>query len=256
MFVVYGFDLIVKVWFVFIVLALGVHCFSWRCSWSFLVVPLYLSFCICHLPKRYMMSFHVWTLSTFVFIIARTWHLYPLVFTFLYSDENKRPESSDPNKHTHLPPWIRITVLVWHFPPWITFFYSDVITSSSSTEYTRELSVFHHFSCIVTRKILGFYISVVNSSRGKVLKQGRGTVMTLPGKDWKPWYSNSMYDVPPSVWGVSTSLSSGHRRTCLHHVVYYEVMMWEQVKYQFITTDKTKTRRGGGKVSVLWKTKR
>ena len=44
--VVSGSDLIVKVWFVCIVLALAFLGFSWRCSWSFFVVPPYLSLCI------------------------------------------------------------------------------------------------------------------------------------------------------------------------------------------------------------------
>ena len=70
MFVVYGSDLIVKVWLVCIVGVLDVFGFSGQCSWSFLVVPLYLSFCICHLSKRHMMSVHVWSSSVFVFIIV------------------------------------------------------------------------------------------------------------------------------------------------------------------------------------------
>ncbi len=90
MFVVFGFDLIIKVWFLWIVLTLDFLGFSWLCSWSFFVVTPYLSFCICHLPKRHMMSTHVWTSSAFVFIIVWVWHFYPLVFVFLYSDENKQ----------------------------------------------------------------------------------------------------------------------------------------------------------------------
>jgi hypothetical protein len=84
MFVVYAFDLIVKVWFVFIVLAL-----FWWFSWTFLVAPLHLSFCIYHLPKRHMMSIHLWALSAFVFIIVLTWLLHPSAFAFLYSTGNK-----------------------------------------------------------------------------------------------------------------------------------------------------------------------
>jgi hypothetical protein len=53
-------------------------------SWTFLVVPLYLYPYICHLPKRYMMSDHVWALSSFVswVIILLTWHLLPSVSVF------------------------------------------------------------------------------------------------------------------------------------------------------------------------------
>ena len=63
--------------------------FSWRCFWSFFAVLPYLSLCICHLPKRHMMSIHVWSSSVFVFIIVCVWHLYPLAFAFFYSAENK-----------------------------------------------------------------------------------------------------------------------------------------------------------------------
>jgi len=43
MFVAYGFDLIVKVWFVFIVLVLEVPGQFWWFSWTILVVPLHMS---------------------------------------------------------------------------------------------------------------------------------------------------------------------------------------------------------------------
>ncbi len=52
MFVVYAFELIVKVWFEFIVLVLEVHILFWWLSLTILVVPLYLSFCIYHLSKH------------------------------------------------------------------------------------------------------------------------------------------------------------------------------------------------------------
>jgi hypothetical protein len=54
----------------------------WSFSWTFLVVPFYLPFCIFHLPKRYMMSVYVWPSSDFVFIIDLEWHFYPSVFAF------------------------------------------------------------------------------------------------------------------------------------------------------------------------------
>ncbi len=88
MFVVFGFDLIFKVWFVWIGLDL-VFGFSWRCSWSFVVVSTYLSLCICHLPNRHMMSTYGWGSSVFIFIIVWTWNFYSLTFALFYSDENK-----------------------------------------------------------------------------------------------------------------------------------------------------------------------
>ncbi len=71
-FVVYALDLIAKVCFVYIGLVLEVHgLFCWF-SWTFLVFPLYSYPYIYHLPKRHMMSGHVWTLSAFVSIIVHT----------------------------------------------------------------------------------------------------------------------------------------------------------------------------------------
>jgi len=89
MFVVCGFDSIVKVWFVFKVLVLEVPGRFWWFSWTILVVPLYLSLCIYHSANRHMMSVHVWALSAFVFIIVLAWHLHPSVFFFLYSAGSK-----------------------------------------------------------------------------------------------------------------------------------------------------------------------
>ena len=66
MFFVFGFDLIFKVFFVCIGLALAFLGFSWRCSWSFFVVTPYLSLSVCHLPKRHMMSTYVWASSAFI----------------------------------------------------------------------------------------------------------------------------------------------------------------------------------------------
>ncbi len=84
MFVVSVSDLIVRVWLVCIVLTLDFLGFSWRCSWSFFVVPPYVSLCICHLSKWHMMSIHVWTSSVFVFIIVWPWHLYPWPSSFSF----------------------------------------------------------------------------------------------------------------------------------------------------------------------------
>ncbi len=115
MFVVFGFDLIIKVWFVYIVLTSTFLGFSWRCSWSFFVVTPYISLCICHLPKRHMMSTNVWVSSTFVFIIVWTWQLYPLLFTFFYSAEIK--------KQTFIG-FLLIIGLVWHLSfPWSSPFF-------------------------------------------------------------------------------------------------------------------------------------
>jgi hypothetical protein len=48
-------------------------------------------------------------------------------------------------------------------------------SSTPSSSHHRKIACF-----IATRKILGFYMSVVNSSRWTVLKEGRGTGMSVP----------------------------------------------------------------------------
>ena len=83
-------------------LDLDVLGFSWRCSWSFLLVPLYLSFCICHLPKRYMMSVHVWTSSAFVFILIMSVTSLSFV-TYRSAHQRHRRTQSELNKKTSTP---------------------------------------------------------------------------------------------------------------------------------------------------------
>ena len=56
---VYGLELLVSVWFVPIVLTLIVVCLFGCFSSPILAVPLYISFCMCPLPKRHMMGVHV-----------------------------------------------------------------------------------------------------------------------------------------------------------------------------------------------------
>ena len=68
------------------VLDLKVLWCSWRCSWPFLEVPLYLSFCIHHLPKWHMMSVHVWTYQL----------SYPWSSTFFIWQEINNKFSSSP----------------------------------------------------------------------------------------------------------------------------------------------------------------
>jgi hypothetical protein len=75
-------DFILKVWFVFMVLTLESSDLFWWFSWTLLVVPLYLSLWMYHLPKWHMMSVQVWPLSTFVFIIVLDSHLLPSDFAF------------------------------------------------------------------------------------------------------------------------------------------------------------------------------
>jgi hypothetical protein len=58
-FVVYGFELLVRVWFVSIVYPFAVACFFWSVCSLILAVPLYISFCVYHLPTWYMMSVHL-----------------------------------------------------------------------------------------------------------------------------------------------------------------------------------------------------
>ncbi len=54
MFVVYGLELLVSVWFVSIVLVLVVACLCGYVSSPILVVPLHISFCMYHLSNRNM----------------------------------------------------------------------------------------------------------------------------------------------------------------------------------------------------------
>jgi hypothetical protein len=64
-FVVYGFELLVKVWPVSIVLVL-VPAFFFGCVYSLiLTVPPYIFFVMYHLPKRHMMGVHVCSSLTF-----------------------------------------------------------------------------------------------------------------------------------------------------------------------------------------------
>ena len=70
-------------------LALALLGFAWWYSWSVFVVTPYLSLCICHLPKRHMMSTCVWVSSVFIFLIVWAWQFYPLAFALFYSAENK-----------------------------------------------------------------------------------------------------------------------------------------------------------------------
>ena len=44
-----------------------------------------------HLPKRHMLSIHVWASSSFVFIIVLVWHPHPSSLAFFYSAANKHP---------------------------------------------------------------------------------------------------------------------------------------------------------------------
>jgi hypothetical protein len=84
MFVVYAFELIVKVWFEFIVLVLEVHILFWWLSLTILVVPLYLSFCIYHLSKRHMMCVRFENFTGFLYIIVTSWHFSPGFRLFLF----------------------------------------------------------------------------------------------------------------------------------------------------------------------------
>ncbi len=85
-----GLDLLVKVWFVFIVLALEFPgLFRWF-SLTFLVVPPYLFLCIYPLTRRHMMSDFLYS-----FISFRTHYSFhrdifiPSVLVFFYSAANK-----------------------------------------------------------------------------------------------------------------------------------------------------------------------
>ena len=54
MFTAYGIDLVDRIWFVYIVMALIVACL-FGCVLTFVEVTLYIPSCVDHLPKRYMM---------------------------------------------------------------------------------------------------------------------------------------------------------------------------------------------------------
>ncbi len=84
-------------------LASAILGFSWRCSWSFIVVTPYLSLCIYHLPKWHMMSTYVWTSSAFIFMIVWVWLFNPLTFSLFYSDENKHTRNRKNNKQLEPP---------------------------------------------------------------------------------------------------------------------------------------------------------
>ena len=59
LFDVYGFDLLDRIWFVFIVMVLVVDDLFGCVSSTIHADPPYISFCAYHLPKRHMMGVHV-----------------------------------------------------------------------------------------------------------------------------------------------------------------------------------------------------
>ena len=73
MFVVFGFDLIIKVWFVYIVLDLVFLGFYWRCSWSFFVVTPYLYSCLNFISFRVHYSLSVTFLSPVLLLFLFDW---------------------------------------------------------------------------------------------------------------------------------------------------------------------------------------
>ncbi len=89
-FVVYGLQLLVKVWFVFIVLALEVPgLLRWFTS-TFLVVLPYLFLCTYHLPKRHMMSDFLYSfISCCIHYSFQRDIFIPSVFVFFYTVANK-----------------------------------------------------------------------------------------------------------------------------------------------------------------------
>jgi len=73
-FPVYGFDLLVKLLFVLLVLSLETPGLLWWLSSTNLVFPPYLFLCIYHLSKRHMMSDSLKALPTFVLSTVLVWH--------------------------------------------------------------------------------------------------------------------------------------------------------------------------------------
>ncbi len=98
-FVVYGLGLLVKVWFVFVVLALEVPGLLRWFSSTFLGVQPYLFLCIYHWPRWPMMSDFLYNFISFR-IHYSFWRdsFIPSDFAFFYTVANK---------HTHLLPWAR-----------------------------------------------------------------------------------------------------------------------------------------------------
>jgi hypothetical protein len=65
-----GFDLLDRIGFVYIVMALIVACLFGCVFTAILAVTLFIPSCVVHLPKRHMMCIHFESFTVFLFIIV------------------------------------------------------------------------------------------------------------------------------------------------------------------------------------------
>jgi hypothetical protein len=84
MFTAYGFDLVDRIWFVYIVVSLIIDSLFGSVLTEFVVVTLYIPSCVDHLPKRHMMCADVSFTGLLCIIVSSvTFFTWPSSFVIL-----------------------------------------------------------------------------------------------------------------------------------------------------------------------------